>query len=263
MWKKISISNKSGLKLAAVIEVVSWQNKQPFVLLLPGFKGYKEEETFTTLAKELLKRGLGSIRFETAGFGESEGTLEHDYRFSNYGDDTEVVYRFLKQQTFVDKNRIGVCGQSMGGLQALVFVSKHPEIKYVAAISPPNIIGQDGDLAKDAISWKQQGYMDITSSKYGLIRVPYAWLEDAQKYEGVKYADKIKCPSLYILGLKDTTVTPAQSRTIFGSANEPKKMVEIPEMDHFYKRHPEILAQVNQIVTDFIVEYLYDRSRNL
>lgn len=256
MVKKILVRNKNGLKLAGEIEVVSWQRIHPFVLLLPGFKGYKEEETYTTLADKLLDKGIGSIRFETAGFGESEGTLEHDYRFSNYSKDVGVVYEFLKQQIYVDKNKIGVCGQSMGGLQAVIFTSKHPEIKCMAAISPPNIIGQDGDLARDAVTWKQKGYMDTTSSKYGPIRVPYAWLENAQKYEGAKFADKIKCPSLYLLGLKDTTVTPQQTKAVFEAANEPKRLVEIPTMDHFYKRHPEVLTEVNQIVGEFLNRHL-------
>src|SRR3972149_8142301 len=110
MLRNIFIHNQNGLRLAAVIEAVGWQHKQPFVMLLPGFKGYKEEETYTTLAKALLKKGIGSVRFETAGFGESEGTLEKDYRFSNYVVDTETVYTYLQQQTYVDTDRFGVCG---------------------------------------------------------------------------------------------------------------------------------------------------------
>ena len=192
MSKKCWIENKRGLRLAAVVESPSWERPSPFSLLLHGFKGYKEEATYTELAKALMAKGIGSIRFDASGFGESEGTLEKDYRLSNYCLDAESVYDYILQQTYVDKTRVGVCGQSLGGLQAIVFASKYPELKAMVSISPPNILGEDGELSLDVGEWKKTGYLNRISSKYGKIKVPYAFLTDAQKFVGAEYAQKVK-----------------------------------------------------------------------
>lgn len=100
--------------------------------------------------------------------------------------------------------------------------------------------------------------METTSSKYGKIRVPYAYLLDAKKYEGRTFSRKIKQPSLYILGLADKTVIPDQTRKVYEAANQPKQLVEIPGMDHFYKRKPEMLIGVNQVAVEFLVKNLRD-----
>lgn len=256
MEKKFWVVNRRGLKLAGVMAVPEGLDRFPTVMLLHGFKGYKEEETYTTLAKELAQKGVGSVRFDASGFGESEGTIERDYRFSNYASDTEAVYEWFKSQDGVEKARIGVCGQSMGGLMALVFASKHPEVKAVGMISSPDLIGEDGELAAEIKGWRETGTWETTSSKYGPITVPYAWLTDAQKFRGSEYSVRVKQPSLYVLGLADKTVTPAQTRKVFQAANEPKELVEIAGMDHFYKRQPEILAKINRIVVGFLVKQL-------
>lgn len=186
MKRKFFIKNKYGLNLAAIIEAPNFNNIFPGVLLLHGFKGYKEEKTYTDLANRLKLKGIASLGFDASGFGESEGTLEKDYRFSNYINDTESIYKWLKKQTYIDIKRIGVCGQSLGAVQTIFFTAHHPEIKAVCAISPPDRIGTKDRLGQIASQWKKQGYIKELSSKYGTVKIPYAYLEDAKKYNFIK-----------------------------------------------------------------------------
>lgn len=257
MQKKLKIKNKRNLLLSVIVDTPSESEKFPTVLMLHGFRGYKEEENYSELASELLEHNIASVRFDASGFGESEGSLEKDYRFSNYIDDTESVYSWMLNQDFVDKQRIGVMGASMGGAQTLLFASNHPQIKVACAVSPPDRVGTDDALGKVRNQWRKDGFIEEMSSRYGKkIRIPHEYLEDAEKYDFTEYTKKIKSPILIILGNQDETVLPNQTRKVFEAANQPKKLLEFENMNHFYKRDKKILAKVNREIIKFIKEHI-------
>lgn len=247
MRKKVFIKNKKELELAVIVERLEVADRMPLVLMFHGFKGYKDEATYSELAKMLLEINIASVRFDTSGFGDSEGDFEKEYRLSNYVSDSESVYEWIMQQDFVDKSRIGVMGQSMGGAQALIFSANHPEVEVMVSISPPDIFATKDAFGKRLKEWKKRGFIEIESSRMGKIRVPYEYVLDAKKYDIRDYARKVKGNKLFILGLEDETVDPEQTRSVFKAAGEPKRLIEVEGMDHFYKKNPEMLTKVNKI----------------
>ncbi|MCA9369111.1 MAG: alpha/beta fold hydrolase [Pseudomonadales bacterium] len=258
MQEKVQIKNKKGLLLSAVIERPDDTGKYPTVLFLHGFKGYKEEATYTDLAQRFLEHGIASVCFDASGFGDSEGTLEDDYRFSNYIDDTEAVFTWLLKQDFADTNKLGVVGQSMGGAQTILFASNHPELKIAISISPPDKIGTDDALGAVKDQWKNMGYLQEMSSRYGKeIKIPYVYLEDAMQYDFAKLAANVQCPLVVVLGEKDDIVLPTQTERVFNAAKEPKILLRFENMDHFYKRDKKVLNEVGRKITNIIVEYLH------
>lgn len=257
MQEKIFVKNKKGLKLAAIIEKPKDRGKFPNVILFHGFKGYKEEAQYSELAKELLKRNIASVRFDASGFGESEGVFEKDYRLTNYINDASCVYESLLRKDWVDKKRIGVMGQSLGGAMALIISSKYPEIKAVVSVSTPDIFATRDELGKRIKEWMKKGFIELESSKEnGAIRVPFAYALDAMKYDIKKYAKRVKCPKLFMLGLSDVTVIPAQTRVVFDFASKPKKLEEYKGMRHDYKNQPKILRKANNDIVNFFTKNL-------
>lgn len=256
MKEKVFIKNSRGLKLSAVIEKPENIDECPFVIFLHGLKGYKEEETYTELAKTFSENGIGSIRFDASGFAESEGSLEKDYRFSNYVLDVESIYKYLVNLSYVDINRIGVFGHSMGGMQAIIFATKHPELKVACVVSAPNKTEAVNELGSQLDLWKKNKYLNLTSSRFGKLRVPYEFMEDAKNWQMTSYITEVNCPLLFILGLADTTVFPEETRKIFLAAKQPKELLEIKNMVHSYKKDPKILKFVNQKVLNFFLKYL-------
>lgn len=257
MQETVRIKNNKGLHLATIVEKPEGPGPFPTVLLLHGFTGYKEEEIHTDLAERFLQIGIASIRFDASGFGDSEGTLEEDYRFSNYIQDTESVYAWMQQQDFVDADKIGAAGQSMGGAQAVLFASNHPELKLAVAISSPDKVGTDDALGAVKDEWKQNGYLNQMSSRYGKkIKIPYAYLEDVMQYDFAKLAAKIECRFLVVIGEKDDIVLPAQTERVFNAAKQPKFLMRFKDMDHFYKRNEAVLQEVGEAIASFVDEFL-------
>ncbi len=259
MREKHFILNNKGIKLAAFVERPDTVGKFPGVVLLPGLTGYKEEAQYVELANELVTRKISSIRFDPSGFGESGGTLEFDYTFSNYSSDTEKIYNWFANQEFTDPTRTGVMGQSMGGFQALIIAGNHPEIKCVVSVSSPNTFYRKGESeAKDEKieEWEEKGYLVRESSRFGTLKLPYDYLLDAKRYVAAEFARKIKVPKLIILGTMDANVPNSETRQIYNESVEPKELWEVEGMDHYYKRNPEMLEKVTKKCADFIEKHI-------
>lgn len=257
MLEEISIKNKKGLKLAAVLGTPGKTGEHPAVILLHGFTGYKKEEHIASLGNFLTENGYVTIRFDCSGFGESEGKTWDEYRVSNYVSDIESVYDFLIKQEFVDTKRVATWGQSMGGMLSIIFASLHPEIKTVCAVSAPTMITRADALEGWLKEWKEKGYFDKWSSTYGEVKIPYEFVEDANRWSALEAIKKVKVPLLIILGKDDDTVFPEDTKELYEAGNQPKELVEIDGMGHDYKKNPAQIEVVNKLVLSFLNKNIF------
>ena len=253
----VQITNKKGLHLAGVIHVPLGKGKCPTVINLHGFTGYKEEENNVSLANNLAAHGFVVIRFDASGDGESGGTLADDYRMTNYLSDIDAVYEFIRHHPRVDANNIGVWGHSMGAMLAIIWGSKHPELKAICSVSPPVQTGTTDWLRPLLNEWKKTGWFTkVSMSGRGESRVPWAFMEDAGKYNTLDYVEDERSPLMIVLGLAEDTVPPEHTREIFRKAHKPKTLVEVEGMSHDYKKVPKHLRLVNSKVIPFFEKYL-------
>lgn len=246
--KKVTVKTKAGLKLSSLIEFPDSESQYPIVVIFPGFTGYKEETHLLDLSRELRGNGIASIRFDYRGFGESEGILENDYLFSNFLDDGRAIHKYIKSHgIFTD---IYYAGFSMGGQVAAVLASEL-DIGALCLVSTPDTI-RNTDLGE--IWGDTRKPFKKISSKFGKIEIPFAFYEDNAKCDVVDYISDINCPLLVVAGNEDTNVPSTLSKNIFDRAKEPKKYVEVENMDHFYKNDADILKIINSKITTFLIK---------
>jgi uncharacterized protein len=254
MSESISIKNKHGLNLGAELYRPDGAGKFPFVILLHGFTGSVIEKQLTSLAEALQEAGIGSIGFDASGCGKSEGTWENDYRMSNYVTDIDSVYEYVCDLDWVDTDRIGMWGHSMGGELTAIWGAKHPELKAACICEGPTSMNRD-TRAKDYPVWKVEG-SDKDSELFGPIHIPAEFFIDAEKYNALDPAPAIKTPTLVVIGLEDNSVTPEDARKVYDALICQKFLLEVPGMEHNYKNQPEILAQVNAKLVEFFKKHL-------
>ncbi|MBI3559608.1 alpha/beta fold hydrolase [Candidatus Gottesmanbacteria bacterium] len=254
---RVSIKNKRGLQLAGVLHIPRGKGKCPAIINLHGFTGYKEEENSVELAKALAARGFVVIRFDASGDNESEGTLANDYRITNYLSDIDAVYKFLYKHPRVNNKRIGIWGHSMGAMLAIIWGSKHAELKAICSVSPPIQMGTTDWLGQFLDSWKKTGWFTkVSTSGHGASKVPWAFMVDAKRYNTLTYVKNVRSPLMIVLGLAEDTVPPEHTRKIFREAHEPKVLLEVEGMSHDYKKVPEHLRYVNSKILPFFEKYL-------
>lgn len=147
--------------------------KVPLVVMFHGFTGNRIEGCiFTSISKRLEGNGIASARFDFACSGESDGNFE-DMCLKSEIEDGKTILDFVKGLDFVDSDRIGLLGYSLGGLVAsLLAPQRQLDIKALCLCSPgfslyDNIVNDKAltEISLDSI--EKTGYVDIRGNKVG------------------------------------------------------------------------------------------------
>ena len=257
---KPTITNTKGLALACEIYKPEGTGKFPAVLIFHGFTGYKEENNLVDIAQRLAREGIVSVRFTASGFGDSEGSLEVDYRFGVYRSDADSVLAYVQTLAYVDTTRIGVCEHSMGGKLSVLFCADHPQVVAMCAISAPvHLLSTSFGVKHD--EWKRLGYYEKISGRDGKsVRIPYAYIHESEDatHDVLRAAKRVSAPhALVIAGKEDQTVSWDATKEIFDALNCPKEWLLLSGIDHWYKKNLAFLPVVHEPVINFFKKYLY------
>lgn len=132
---EFTIPTPHGVHLAATLRTPEAEFPSPAVLLCQGMSGVRNL-VLPTVAERLAAVGIASLRFDYAGFGDSEGErgwIDPAARAK----DAHSALDALVDQPSVSPEHIGVYGHSLGGPVALAVASGDPRVRAVAAVSSP------------------------------------------------------------------------------------------------------------------------------
>ncbi|MDA8793178.1 prolyl oligopeptidase family serine peptidase [Bacteriovoracaceae bacterium] len=101
----------------------------PTFILAHGIPGL---EKMTMFAYEFQKRGWNCLYFHYRGCWGSSG----NYNILNHQEDLHEVYNWVKNKNFVDSNRIGLIGSSLGGYNILRAVNSTDQYFSYIALCP-------------------------------------------------------------------------------------------------------------------------------
>ncbi len=211
------------------------------IIIIPGFTGYPEEITFTELTKTLTQLGHSVIKIAWPNIPDNL----NKYNF------TETLNYSRKIIDNIANKDITILGFSMGGIIATQLATEF-NIKKLGLIVSPYQAGSEDDLSGKYKQWKETGYREVRSSKFGDLEIPFSFIEDARKYNALNLIKNVTAEILFVAGNKDNKVPWTVSKKLFSAANEPKTWHLIPGMEHKYQYQPEILKKVDNIIIEFI-----------
>ena len=84
--KKVEFYNKEGIKLSAKIDLPLSRSPFPFALFAHVFTGNKNLTSSRHISRALTQNGIGVMRFDFTGLGESEGDFSETNFTSNISD---------------------------------------------------------------------------------------------------------------------------------------------------------------------------------
>lgn len=254
---KPKIYNVDRYVLATILHKPEGKGPFPAVILLSGFLESMESEVIKSLAHQLAENGIVALRFDTTGFGASEGTITEDYRVSAYMNDIDTMWNYLKHQSFVNVNAIGVWGHSLGGTLAICYSADYPTaIKGTVAVSCPTKIGSSIGFKDKIDKWKTDGEIELETHQNEKITVPYSFIKDGESYSALDAAPGLKQPILVVVGSNDDRVANSETRSIFQAIPGEKEILDITGMKHRYGDQPEIVEKVNNASVDFFQKVL-------
>ena len=137
----ISIEGDHG-KLSAVLQTPAGKTEYPLVIIMHGFTGNKEEALLTTLADDLEKDGIASLRFDFNGHGQSEGRFE-DMTVPNEIEDAKHVYEYASKLPGVTS--VSMAGHSQGGVVTSMTagILGTQKVKSIALMAPAAVLRED------------------------------------------------------------------------------------------------------------------------
>lgn len=202
----------------------------PLVIMLTGDgpKGSKSL-SWVNMPPKLLEHGISSFLFDFAGLGYSDGErrkLTLTVGIENF----KTAYNIIKNQEWVDKNRIGIFASSFG---ANVFLLQHEianEVKLIGLKSPACFLPDAylKEFGEELFEqWMEKGFVEGIGYEYEV-------LVDSFRYNTYESALKIKTPCLVTHGSKDEIVPLIQSKYLSRCLQGQKHLEIFENVGHGY-----------------------------
>lgn len=138
----------AGLRLAGTLALPGSAGPHPAVILVHGQgpldrdMSFGRLRPFRALAEHLAEHGIASLRYDKRGVGESDGEFGSATREDLVSDLVAALW-FLQDQPGVRRERIGLVGQSEGGMLAPSVASATQEVAFVVMLAGPALPGRD------------------------------------------------------------------------------------------------------------------------
>lgn len=234
MQKAIEIQSR-GLTLRGMLHIPEGtEGRIPMIPIFHGFTGNKMELhfIFVKLSRMLEKQGIASVRFDFGGSGESDGDFK-DMTMSKELEDAKNILQYVKTLDFVDLNKIGIIGLSMGGAVASMLAGDCKEdIKSLCLWAPAGNMANliTGGIKEEEMEYiKKVGHLDV-----GGLLLGYDFIEDVLSIDIYGKAQAFNKNVLLIHGDKDVTV-PISASEKYLEKYETKAVLHVVEgADHTF-----------------------------
>ncbi|MEM8954001.1 MAG: alpha/beta fold hydrolase [Verrucomicrobiota bacterium] len=196
------------------------------VIIGHGVTGNKDRPWALALAEALAEAGHHALRFSFSGNGASEGSFK-DSTISKEVTDLAAVISAAED---AGHSRITYTGHSMGGAVGVLAAARDSRIQRLISLAGMVYTAKFANTE----------FSDVTPGEGNMWEdencpLSTAFVDDMKAIDSVlPYASRITIPWLLVHGSTDDVVPIEESRNIFDHANEPKKLVELPGVDHVF-----------------------------
>lgn len=141
--EEVSFKNTAdSVTLAGTLSLPTGTGNYPVVVLITGSGPQNRNEElfnhkpFLVLADYLTRRGIGVLRYDDRGVGQSTGNFKTATSASFAGDAAAAV-AYLKTRKQVNKRQIGLIGHSEGGMIAPMLAAGNKDIAFIVLMAGP------------------------------------------------------------------------------------------------------------------------------
>jgi dipeptidyl aminopeptidase/acylaminoacyl peptidase len=247
------LANDVGLPIRCDLRRPEGGGPFPAVVLLHGFKGFKDWGMFPPTAEALAERGLAVVSMNASMNGVGEDLLHFGEleRFARNTPRREIadVRRVIdaiaagEVDASLDAARIGVLGHSRGGGVMLLAAARDPRVRCVVTWSAIDSFHRWTERA--LAEWRQRGRIDVPNLRTGQVM----WLDrevlddleaSRDEYDLRAACASVRVPLLVAHGEQDEAVDPeAAGNLVEWAGSAEKRLLRLPNTGHtFGAVHP-------------------------
>jgi putative redox protein len=199
-----------------------------YAVLAHCFTCSKNSVASVRIARALAARGIGVLRFDFTGLGQSAGDFS-DATFSGDVADVVAAARAMEQEGYPSKILIG---HSLGGAAVLAAAGSLPDVVAVATIGAPCDTRHAlhlFDRSLDRIVQEGEARVRLGGESFVIRR---AFVEDLRDQDQRHRIAHLGRPLLILHSPRDEVVSIDNAAAIFQAARHPKSFVSLDPADH-------------------------------
>lgn len=208
---------------------------RPAVLIVHGFKGFKDWGMFPPLAERIARAGFSAVSFNLSGSGvDQEGSFSLPERFGHntYSAELEDIHRVIEALAdgavgMAPTTTFGLVGHSRGGGDGILAAARDERINALVTWAA---ISQVHRWARDEAEWRARGRLDVVNSRTGQVLPLYLDLLDdiernAAALDIPAAAAGLTIPWLLLHGTADAAVPVAEAELLAGTLRHGRVML--------------------------------------
>ncbi|OBF88403.1 OsmC-like family protein [Mycolicibacterium flavescens] len=250
MGERVSFASASGPALAGVIDLPDG-DVRGWGVFAHGFTLGKDSPAASRICKQLAAEGIGMLRFDNLGLGDSEGDWS-DGSFSHKVADTVRAVEFMNDE---GREVRLLVGHSFGGSAVVAAAHDCPTVKAVATIAAPYEpahVERIYDAVVERIEEEGEAQFRIGGKALTLKR---HFVEDVRNADLRERIHNLRRALLVMHSPTDNTVGIANASEIFQCARHPRSFVSLEGADHLLTEKDQA-ARAARIVSAWADPYL-------
>jgi pimeloyl-ACP methyl ester carboxylesterase len=221
------------------------------VVIIHGFKGFKDWGMFPVLADRVARAGFSAISFNLSGSGVNDaGDFVYPERFgrNTFSIELEDLRRVLAALAegrlgMLPTSSVGLVGHSRGGGIAILEAGRDSSVQALVTWAA---ISRVDRWPTEAAEWRRKGRLDVVNARTGEVLPLYPdVLDDIEQHSAEldirAAASRVTVPWLLLHGSGDTAVPVAEAEGLRGAAapSHPPRMILVEGAGHtFGAVHP-------------------------
>lgn len=260
------MSRDVAVPVTYVHPLATSDEKFPLIVMAHGFGGSRNETgIFTTVAEELAKRGVASIRLDFPGSGDSSESFVNN-NLTNMLADIGAARDHAVAEAHIDSNRVGLLGWSMGGRLVVLAAAQDQTYRLLATWAPAASNGATS-MYKSFGGAKGYGEFRARAERRGSVFFTTFWglelelgqqfFTDIEESMPLDAVSDFRGQLLVLYGDQDDVVLPEVSESLIAAAVNSSEVVRhiVKGADHglgVFSDEPEYTREVVDTTVAFI-----------
>lgn len=223
----VEFSNADGAPLSGVLETPD-EGASAWAIFAHCFTCSKKSLAASRVARGLAERGIGVLRFDFTGLGESGG----DFSTSGFSSDVADLVAAAEWMASTGRTASLMIGHSLGGAATVVAAKALNDVKAVVTIGAPSDAGHIVEQFKDSVPEIEsdgRAQVNLGGRPFTLSRT---FLEEVRKTTVIDAIKDLRKPFLILHAPGDDVVGIDNATDLFVAAKHPKSFVSLDSADH-------------------------------